>query len=70
MRQFRECIQFSIQFPVVLWSSNKITDVEYSLIDTAIDTALQINIEDTKKIPAGWEIFSSTTSAETEFLVF
>ena len=57
MRQFRECIQFSIQFPVVLWSSNKITDVEYSLIDTAIDTALQINIEDTKKFQQGGKFF-------------
>ena len=57
MRQFRECIQFSIQFPVVLWSSNKITDVEYSLTDTAIDTALQINIEDTKKFQQGGKFF-------------
>ena len=57
MRQFRECIQISIQFPVVLWSSNKITDVEYSLIDTAIDTALQINIEDTKKFQQGGKFF-------------
>ena len=57
MRQFRECIQFSIQFPVVLWSSNKITEVEYSLIDTATDTALQTNIEDTKKFQQGGKFF-------------
>ena len=30
--QFKECIQFSIQFASTLWSFNKITEVEYGLI--------------------------------------
>lgn len=44
MRQFRERIQFSIQFNRWLWSSDKTTNVEYGLIK-----ALPMHIERTIK---------------------
>ena len=66
MRQFRERIQFSIQFNRWLWSSDKTTNVEYGLIK-----ALPMHIERTIKsffCPPGWEIFSSPTGTQTEVL--
>ena len=49
-REFRERLQFSIQFTGSLWSSNKTTEAEYGLI------ALGIHIVRIKKIfrPNGW----------------
>ena len=58
IRQFRERIQFSIQFTRALWLSSKTTKAEYGLVVT-----LWINIERTK-------MHFSSTETETKVEVF
>ena len=61
--QYRECIEFRIQFARVLWSTNKTVKIEYGL-----DKAIGVHIKKTKFLFTAHpgEKFSVSANPDTE----